>query len=131
MTRTRAGVLLMLALTVAAVALIPKLATMRSTIVTSLPTPGATQVTETPSGTPDLTDEVVAVDHLPPLGSGDTSVAGLLGPEIRTWAAARADVYAGQILANGHIYVGFTQDAAIYLAALRAVVSRPTLVRAS
>jgi hypothetical protein len=71
---------------------------------------------------------VVGLDHLTPItGSGCNPAARLLDDTVRGRGLAHPDVYAGDILTLGHLYVGCIDDPDEYLAELRRLVARPEL----
>lgn len=85
--------------------------------------------------------DVVPLDAVPPLGGPvHLDQASLPGATVleadglvaasRAYGAEHPDVFAGLLLAQGRLWLGFTADAASHLAAVRARVDRPELLRA-
>lgn len=85
--------------------------------------------------------DVVPLDEVPPIGGpyhldqvalpGATVLdADRLVTVSRTYGAEHPDLFAGLVLAQGRLWLGFTTDAARHLAAVRARVDRPDLLRA-
>lgn len=79
---------------------------------------------------PDNAADIVSLDHLPELGSGDSPDLSQIAQVVRAWGAGHADVYAGLFLANGHLYVGLAKNPDAYLLELRQLVPRPEAIRA-
>jgi hypothetical protein len=79
-------------------------------------------------------DDVVKLKDVPPLGGGPMPLlpedANALGAAVRAYGAEHPDVYGDVFLGQGHLWVGFTADAAHHLAALRVQVDHPELLRA-
>jgi hypothetical protein len=79
----------------------------------------------------DNTSEIVSLNQLPILGGGESSQAfSEFAQVVRGWGDEHADVYAGEFLANGHLYVGLAKNPAAYLVELRQLVPRPEAIRA-
>lgn len=78
----------------------------------------------------DNTSEIVSLDHLPDLGGGDSPDISQLVQVVRAWGSDHSDVYAGEFLANGHVYVGLVQNPEANLLVLRKLVPRSEAIRA-
>lgn len=74
--------------------------------------------------------DVVDLGNVPRLGGGEPGGAAQTVEVLNRYAGEHPSVYAGRVLAGGHVYVGFTREAPANLAAVRRSLSNPASVRA-